>query len=347
MATEPSLLEKGSRKIGATDASAHRGQAMRRALRVLNLDRYSGIYALAVIIVIFGLWVPQTFLTVTTLQSVLSEQSITAVVTLGLLAPLAAGVFDLSIGGVLGFAVVLVVLLQANYGFNPIVASVATVLTSALFGAVNAFVVVKLRVNSFIATLGMGSVLGAMVIWVTGNQQITTGIADSFANLAGTQPLGIPVTFVYLIAFAIAIWYALEHTPWGRFLYAVGGNQQASRLAGIRVERYIAVALVASATVAGIAGIFYASLVQSAPLTAGPPFLLPAFAAAFLGATQIRPGRFNVAGALVAVFLLATGVKGLQLIGSDPWVGQLFDGLALVAAVALAHFRTRRSRPIT
>jgi ribose transport system permease protein len=301
----------------------------------LGLHRFSGLYVLAVIIVTFGVWVPDTFLTTQTLKSVASQQAVVAILALALLVPLAAGAFDLSVGAMLGLGVVLVCKFQ-SMGMDFVLAIVLTVAIGAAVGAVNAFVIVFLRVDSFIATLGTSSILGAMVYWVSGNQQIVTGISADFVHLGQGSLWGIPLPVVYLIILAALLLYLMEYRPVGRKLYATGGNEVAARLSGVRTDRLVVVSLVLSGSVAALAGVIFAANIGSGSLTAGPPFLLPAFAALFLGSTQIHNGRVNVLGTLVAIYVLGAGVKGLLLVGAPFWVGDLFNGIALIAAVALA-----------
>jgi ribose transport system permease protein len=145
---------------------------------------------------------------------------------------------------------------------------------------------------------------------------------------------------LYLLILAALVWWVMQHTPAGRYLYAIGGNSEAARLAGVRTDRWTFLSLVASGFICGIAGVLYGSL-SGPSLTFGPAMLLPAFAAVFLGSTQIRPGRVNVWGTLIAVYVLATGVKGLQLVTGVQWLSDLFNGAALIVAVAFATWRQR------
>jgi len=334
-ASSPSFAEL--MKSGVTTAAA--SPASGRRLR-LGTDRYSGLYVLALIIAVFSLWIPGTFLSVQTLTGIASQQAITATLALGLLLPLAAGVFDLSAASMLGLSVVVVCQLQ-SVGLNPVLAVVETLLAGTLVGMVNGLIVVGLRVDSFIATLGTSSVLGALVYWVSGNQDITTGISATFVNLGQGLVLGIPLPVVYLAGVAMVVGYVTEFRPLGRKFYATGGNELAARLSGVRTGRLVIASFLFSGTIASLAGIIFAASIGSASLSAGPPFLLPAFAAVFLGATQIHPGRANVLGTLVAVAVLGTGVKGLLLAGAQFWISDLFNGVALIAAVALAVSRGR------
>jgi ribose transport system permease protein len=189
----------------------------------------------------------------------------------------------------------------------------------------------------------MSSILAAVIYGITGGVAIVGNMSSTFLQLGQSQPLGMPIPIFYMVAVAIVAYVVLEHTPVGRRTYAVGSNPEAARLAGIKTNRYTFSALAASATVASLAGVIFAAQIGSASLTAGPPFLLPAFASVLLSTTQFRPGRANVAGTVLAIFLVATGTTGLQLVGVPYWVGQLFNGLVLIVAVSLAQIRGARN----
>jgi ribose transport system permease protein len=305
------------------------------------MDRFSGLYVWAALIILFSFWVPDTFPTSDNAKIIAGDQAITAMLALGIIIPLAAGVFDLSFAGVLGVSVAIVGYLQSN-GWNVWLSAAAALAAGAFIGAANGFIVVQLRVNSFIATLGMSSLLVAAEFWITDGKQITQ-FNSTFLDL-GTKPiLGIPLPFYVMIVLAIIIYIVIEYLPIGRYLYASGGNAQAARLAGVRVNNVVFGSLVASAFTAGLTGVVLAARIGTASPEIGPSYLLPAFSAVFLGSTQIKPGRVNVIGTLVAVYLLATGVKGLQLAGAPSYINDLFNGAALIIAVALAARSARRA----
>jgi ribose transport system permease protein len=308
----------------------------------LGMDRFSGLYVWAALIIIFGIWVPDTFLRVNTLTIILGDQAITAMLALGIIIPLAAGVFDLSFAGVCGVAVAVTAWAQVE-GWNPAAAALLAVLVATAIGAVNGFVVVKLKVNSFIATLGMSSLLLALTYWITDGVQIVSGFRDWFLDLGTLQIIGIPLPFYAMVVLAIVVYIVIEYLPIGRYLYASGGNPVAARLAGVRVDRIVFGSLVVSSLVAGLAGVVLAARLGTASPDIGPSYLLPAFSAVFLGSTQIKPGRVNVVGTLIAIYLLATGVKGLQLAGAPVYVDDLFNGAALIIAVALAARSARKA----
>ena len=311
-------------------------------LAQLQLGRYSGIFIFIAIFAIFAVWMPQSFLTEATWRTILQGQAITAILAVTLLFPLAAGGFDLSVAQIMGFcALVCGSIISRDPGFGAVPVIILTLVLGALIGAVNGFLVSVLNLGSFIATLGTTSLLVGIAALV-GNGQYFGPFPDSFRGLTAGNVLGIPVLTLYLLAIALVFWYFLEHTPWGRRVYATGANPDAARLAGIRTGRFVFWSFVISGTGASIAGILLASNLNSVNQSLGPQYLLPAFAAAFLGMTQLKPGRFNIWGTVLAIFLLGTGVQGLRLAGADLWVTDVFNGLALIVAVAITVFMQRR-----
>lgn len=305
-----------------------------------GFNSFSGLYLLALFIVVFGIWTPHLFLTLATVQSVASQQATTAMLAIAVLIPIAAGAYDLSVGATINLSTIICVWLQTVRGWSMWPAIVVAVGACVVVGIVNGFVIVRLRVNSFIATLGMGSIITAVQDIVSGQNQPNPPTTTSWTNLTQLNVAGFQIIVLYLLVLALIVWWALDHTPAGRYLYAIGGNPEASRLAGVAVGRYTWCAMIASAAVAGVAGVFYAS--QTGPsLTFGAGLLLPAFAAVFLGSTQIKPGRFNLWGTMLAIYVLAVGVKGLQLITGVQWLAEMFNGVALVGAVSFALWRQR------
>lgn len=304
-----------------------------------GFERFSGLYLWAALILAFSLWQEQ-FATQATAHSVAAERSITAILALAIIIPLTCDTFDLSVGAVANFATINAVLL-INSGWAWPGAAIAAILISSAIGAINGFLVVKMQVNSFITTLGTWSVITAVQVIATGNVQPIQPLSQSWTDLTHRTLFGFQVVVAFLIAIAIFVWWVLAHTPVGRYLYAIGSNKEAARLSGVPVDRYTWMSLIASATLAGIAGVLFGSLTGPS-LTYGAGLLLPAFAAAFLGSTQVVPGRFNVWGTILAVFVLATGVKGLQLAYPQAqWLDPMFSGAALILAVAIAEGRQR------
>ena len=318
----------------------HRGFSER--LAQLKLGRFSGVFILIALIAIFSVWLPSSFLTDATWKTIAQGQSITAILAVSLLFPLAAGGFDLSAAQIMGFcALVCGLLITTEPSLGMPAAIGISILIGAAIGAFNGFLVSVLDLGSFIATLGTTSLLVGVAA-IVGNGEFIGPFPLSFRALTVGNVLGLPVLTLYLLVIAFVFWYLLEHTPWGRRIYATGANPDAARLAGIRTNGFLFWSFVISGTGASIAGVLLASNLNSVSQTLGPQYLLPAFAAAFLGSTQLKPGRFNVWGTVLAIYLLGTGVQGLRLAGADLWVTDIFNGLALLIAVGITVYMQKR-----
>jgi len=308
--------------------------------RKLHPRNIGVLYLYAITWMVFLAWVPDTWTTWLTHRSVLNQNAILVVAALGLLVPLAAGVFDLSIGAAISTGAVLSGWMLVEQQWPLPVALVGALAAGFLIGALNGFLVVKIRIDSFIATLGMGSVLTAFTVWLSKNRSIL-GFPPSFRRLAEPFAWSLNTTVLIALGVALALWFVLEHTSLGRYLFATGGAREAARLAGVQTDRYVWGALIVSATTASGAGVLLAAQFGSTQSQSGAPYLLPAFAAAFLGSTQFKQ-RFNVLGTVLAVVVLQSGVKGLQLAGvGSTWVESLFFGVALIVAVGLSSFKKR------
>jgi ribose transport system permease protein len=229
------------------------------------------------------------------------------------------------------------VYLQLHSGLSPVLGAVIALVACVLCGFVSGFIVVRLRVNSFIATLGIGQILFAVVLVLSGDQQLTGTFPSFWSKLGNSDVAGIPIVALFLLAIAIVLWYAFEYTRVGRYLFATGGNPDAARLSGVRTDRVVWGSLIASATIAGFAGIIYSMQDGIFSSSIGPGYLFPAVAAVFLGASQLSR-RPNVWGTLIAYFALAFGIQGLVLSASSAsvWSQPLFQGVSLIIAVALA-----------
>jgi ribose transport system permease protein len=310
--------------------------------RFIAPGNISIVYLYAFGFILFTLWIPDLWLNWTTHKSVLNIQFAgQALVAVALVLPLLAGAFDLSIAGTMNATAITSSWLVVNQEWNVGAAIAAAMVVAVIAGAFNALLVVGVRINSFIATLASGAILTAYAEWRSGGILIT-GLPDSFKNLARQQLFwGIQLKVLYVLVIAAVIWYVVEHTPSGRYLQATGDNEPAARLAGVRTNRYIVMSLMTSAVIAGFAGVIQTASINSGNARVGDPYLLAAFAAAFLGSTQFK-GRFNVWGTLAAVWVLLSGVKGIELaVRSFRWLNSLFFGVALIVAVGFASLLQR------
>lgn len=323
------------------EASDQPRDLLRRAEHRLSLGRYTGVFFFAAFVVIYAVWIPDTFLTEATFKSIAGDQAVTVVLCVGVLFTFATGQFDLSAAQNLGLSAVFNGVLMVQHDVSPLMSIALTIVLGLAIGLVNGLLVAVVGVSSFIATLGTSSVLLALTQQISDNQFIGP-MPDSFQNVASSEPLGVPVVAWYALGLAVLAWYILEHTPLGRKFYATGANADAARLAGVRTVQLTVVSFLITGVVAALAGALLAAKLGQASPTLGPPYLLPAFAACFLGTTQLKPGRFNVWGTVLALYLLATGAKGLQLLGGQPWITEMFNGVALTLAVSVAVLSERR-----
>lgn len=302
---------------------------------------------LLLLVAVFSILRPQSFATTDNAAAILGSQAVLVVLSLALIIPLRCGDFDLSVGGTLTLSTMLVAVLNGVHGWPLWAAVLAALLAGALVGAVNGFFVIVFGINSFIVTLGLGTFLLGMVSWLSDNR-IVAGIDPKLLDLVVlTRPLGVPIEFYYALGLCLVLWFVFERTLLGRRWLYVGAQREVARLSGIRVARTRWGALVWSGTIAAAAGVLYAGTTGSADPRGGVAFLLPAFAAAFLGGTCVQPGQFNPLGTVIAAYFLIVGITGLQMMGADPFVQDLFYGGALVVAVSLSQLlRGRRPQEL-
>ena len=313
-----------------------------RARRLDLIQRVALPAAWVVMIIGFGIASPNTFLTAANFQTMLGSQAVLLVLTLALIVPLTAGDYDLSVAGVMTLSAMLIAVLNVQHGWPIGLAILAALAFGALVGLVNGALMIFFGIESLIVTLGMGTLLGGITLWISDSATIS-GISQHLVDAVIAYRLfGISMAFYYGLILCAVMWYVFEYTAVGRRLLFVGRGRSVSKLSGVNVSGMRIGALVTSGTLAAGAGVLYAGTTGGADPSSGASFLLPAFAAAFLGATSIMPGRFNPWGTLLAVYFLVTGITGLQILGAQSYVQQLFYGGALLCAVALSQLARGR-----
>jgi ribose transport system permease protein len=301
------------------------------------LARFALLGVLLAFVVFFSIARPDTYFTVDNLTTTLSQQAVLGILVIALILPLVIGEFDLSVAANLGLGAILVTGLPAKSGVGLVPAMVLTLVACSAVGLVNGLLVARVGINSLIVTLGMSTIVSGGVLWYTNGAVIYNGIPPGLGDIANADVLGIPLPGVCLFVVAVVTWFVLEQTPFGRYLYALGGSKEASELSGLPVRKLTVAAFVLCGLLAGVAGILQAGLLGVGNPTVGPPFLLAAFAAVFLGATAVQVGVFNVWGSMIAVFTLAAGITGLQLMGVAFYVAPVFQGVALLVAVIVVR----------
>ncbi|TAN20138.1 MAG: ABC transporter permease [Actinomycetota bacterium] len=296
---------------------------------------YTVVLALVTVTIFFAISKSSTFLALGNFQSILTGQAVLFVLALTLTVALGAGEIDLSIGGGLGFTSVLIAYLTSVRGISIPLSLLISLLAMFVVAAINGFLIVRIGVNGLITTLAMGTVLDGLSQAIS-NSSTIGNIPHRILLIMQERFLGVGLPFWYAAAIGIVIWYVLHHMQSGRYLYFTGEGREAARLAGIKVNRIRITSLFVSATGAWFAGLVLLGQTGAAQSGTGDPYLLPAYAATFLGAATIKPGRFNPIGTFVAVLLLAVGTTGLQLFGVADWVTNVFDGAILIVAIGLA-----------
>jgi ribose transport system permease protein len=305
-------------------------------------ERFGLLVAWAVLIIVFGLITP-TMLTWPPYASMFGFNAIIVILTLGLIIPLTAGDFDLSVASTLTLSAMIVAILNVKLGVPVAIAVLVALAVGIFVGAVNAFFILYFRIHSLIVTLGVGYFINGVVLWISNSAVVFGQSLSPLTKLVfSTKLLGISLMFWYALILTIVLWYLFEFTSAGRRLLFVGRGREVARLSGVNVERVRALSLIAASSIAALAGVLYTGMRGSADPSSGLAFLLPAFAAAFLGSTAIYPGRFNPWGAFVAVFFLSTGILGLNFIGADSFVQNLFYGGGLVIAVSISQLVRKR-----
>jgi ribose transport system permease protein len=311
-----------------------------------KIARYIPVYGLVILtvalILLFSILLPSTFPTLLNLRSIVSDKAIIALLSLAAMIPMASGRIDLTVGYGIVLWHILAISLQTMFGVPWPIAVVIVLALGAFTGVLNGLLVEVARIDSFIATLGTGTILYALALWHTGGRQVVGVLPDGFYALNGTMVFGLPITGFYVVAIAVALWVILEYLPVGRYVYAIGANPKAAALNGIPVRRFVIGAFVSSGTLAALAGVLLASKLRIGQASVGLEYLLPALVGAFLGSTTIKPGRVNVWGTMTGVIILAVGISGIQQIGGSFFVEPLFNGVTLLVAIGIAGYAQRK-----
>lgn len=305
------------------------------------LLRYSTLIVLAIIFCGFSLFVDR-FLTFFNLTNILQQISILGIVGAGLTFGFAAKEIDLSVGFTVGLAGILTPLLLVD-GYGIPVAFGASVGAGLLVGLINGLLVTKVGIPSLIATLAMGSILFGVNFLFTGGRAIYGGLPEAYTWLGQGRVWGIPVLAFFMIAAVGIAWVAMERTVFGRYIYAVGGNQKAAELSGIRVDFYRITALVLVAVFASIAGLLLAARLGSGQPNVGERFLLDGLATVFIGMTMFRPGTATVIGTFCGALFIGVINNGLNLMGMDTFIQSIVKGIIILVAVAVVSRTTKLS----
>lgn len=335
--TVPESTVLGSSQDGAN--GAHEGHRSART-RLSLLRGYSTVILTAALILLFSL-TASSFFTLANFQDVLLQQTIVGCMALGVMFPLIVGEFDLSVGYMIGF-ICMVGAYLGGKGWNGGTIIVVMLICGLAAGLINGFLAERLKISSFIATLGTGIVLQGLTQGISGGKVLSTGIPHVFQTL-GSGYSGWFSNSVWIeLALIVVLFYVLQHTPVGRHMYAVGGSERVAFLAGLNTRRLKVAAFMLSGLLVACGAVFALGQNGSASPDFGAPLLLPAYAAVFLGVTTYRAGTYNVIGTTVGLLLLGFGFDGLSLWGVPFWVQPVFNGGVLLLAVLAAKAESRQ-----
>jgi ribose transport system permease protein len=327
-----------------TSGSRHAQAKRRRPAALTQIpSRYAILGVWALLILFYSLLEPSSFPHVLTFQAIFNAQEPLVFMTMALLCTITIGEFvDLSVPAVFGFAATVLPVLVGNHGWNVWFGSLVAIIAATLVGVVNAFLVVKLHVNTIVVTLGMSTLLTGLSLLIS-NDNVAAGVPASFSKIANTDIGGLPVAFYYGVVLVLVFGYILVYTPLGRHMRFVGASREVSRLSGVRVDRIRFGSFVFAGLLSGVGAVIEVASIGSYNASGANQYLLSTFAAVFLGTAVFEPGRFNPLGTFVAIYFLETGVMGLQLKSAAIWIEPVFYGAVLVVAVTISTLLHRRT----
>lgn len=297
-----------------------------------NLFKYKSILALIVLCIIVSVISP-TFLAVSNLRNLFTQISVNAVISLGMTFVILTGGIDLSVGSIVAIAGAVSAVTIKNTGSISL-GILAALLTGIAVGFINGIIVSKGRIQAFIATLATQTVFRGVTYVFTGGNPIS-GLGDSFIKLTNSRILGVPVpVIITIIVFAICA-YVLTQTRYGRYVYAVGGNEDSSRLSGINVNKVKSWVYIISGATAVIAGIIVTSRIGSAAPTAGSGYELDAIAAIVIGGTNLVGGEGTILGTIIGVLIIGVLNNGLNLMDVSAFYQTIVKGLVILLAVLI------------
>ena len=313
------------------------------ASRIRNVSaRYAVIAVWAAMIAVYAAAEPGLFMRTPTFQTIFSSQQPLVFLTMALLCTICVGEFvDLSVPAVFSFSATLLPVLVVDHGWAVWPAAAVAVLAGVAIGAVNGVLVVVAEVNTIVVTLGMSTLLGGISLWMSHLNSVS-GLSAGFGRIALYEVGGLPVSFYYGLVLVAGFAYLLAFSPLGRHIRFVGASREVSRLSGVKVDRIRFGSFVAAGLLCGVGAVIAVAALGGYNPTTADSYLLPTFAAVFLGTAIIEPGTFNPIGTLIGIYFLETGILGLQLLGLQAWVSPVFYGGVLVVAVTLSTLLRRR-----
>jgi ribose transport system permease protein len=306
-------------------------------------SRYAILLVWAALAAVYGATDTSNFMSIASLQAIFNGQQPLVFMAAALMSTIIVGEFvDLSVPSVFGFSATLVPVLAVSHHWPAWAAMVTAVAAAAAVGAVQGYLVVKVHVNTIVVTLGMGTLLTGIGIWMT-NDNTISGLPTGLAKVANLDLGGLPISFYYGVVLIAGFAYLLWFTPLGRHMRFVGASREVSRLSGVRVDRIRFGSFVVAGLLSGVGAVIAVAGFGGYNPTSSDTYLPQVFAVVFLGTAMIEPGRFNPIGTFIGIYFLETGIFGLQLLQLQNWVTNVFYGGVLVVAVTISTLLRRRA----
>ena len=312
----------------------------RRDMRIW-LRKWGTLLGLLLLVIAFSILKPDVFPSLRNVRNIIEQVSILAIISSMVTLVMVTGDFDLSVGTLASLCGVIVADLMVR-GLGIVPSILLALLAGALGGLLNGILVAYGGLSAFVATLATMTAFGGAALLYTNGATIFYGLPEGFRFLGQASMGPIPMPVIIMVVVVALAWLILEQTTLGRRLYAIGGNQQASYLAGINVRRLRLLSFVFSGIGASIAGIVLTSRLFSAHPQAGNPFMLNAAAAVFLGATSFREGEPHVIGTLLGVLIMGVLGNGLNILGVNSYIQSILTGAIIVLAVLSSALAQRR-----
>lgn len=305
--------------------------------------RQWGVFAVfAIMCVTFSILQPGRFATLDNVLVMLSNSAALTLAAVALTVVLALGQFDLSFAAVIGLSGAIGVYSMNQWGGGTAIAIGLALAVGAIIGVANGLMVGYGRVPALIGTLAVGSAATGIEVSIMRQNTVYEGIKPSYVAIASKHVLGVPLGVFVTIAIVLVVWGMLSSTVLGRRIYAIGSGEEAARLAAVRTRAVILGSFVATGVIAGAAGVIVTSQASSYYPDSGTPYLLPAFAAAFLGFSAIGGRRFHPLATFFGVIFTQVLATGLAMLNAPPWATNLSSGIVLAAAVLLVRGKTVR-----
>lgn len=318
------------------------------------LYKYGTVLVTIIAIAYFAFTQPN-FFSVLNLTNILRAISIVSLLAIGITISLTVDGFDLSVGAVAGFAAVISAKLMVVWEMGTFVAIVVPLLVGLLVGAINAFLIIKVKISDMLTTLSMMFVLTGILVSFTGASAIYNymplpnngGIApglmqDAFIYIGQGKLFGVlPIPVIIMLVVVVIVHIFLKQTKYGRYMYMTGGNKEAARLSGIPVNKYKVLAYMLSGLFAAIGGVVLAARLGSGEVNAGAGYLMDAVAAAYIGFSVLGAGKANPLGTLVGSILMGVLLNGMVMMGYKYYAQDIVKGLVLLLALGLTYYKKR------